>query len=263
MITIKQLRENDRFWTTLKSQVTGLFTSSFTANTEFITDVWVLFDNCLNDLAAMGYNTWLLGDKIELTDDDADMCAMYIGRCMQKKYKYFEFYLNRWRIDTGTQFGDREITDREYKKDRNITSTSNAKNDRKHNSTTNMTYTTDMTDTNSTTSTTYSVDENAPLGSAIDTINTPNGKAKNQGSVTDTTTRDRNDTNNTTVNITDNVISDLTAKDEENQADTEKLTKTFENGIEILKAIKYNNLSIVNVVSDIVDRIVYEYNVVI
>lgn len=255
MITIEQIMMNENYNTLMKSEIENIFGSELFSN-----DILTILNECLDDLAIMGYHTWLYGDANDITD--VNIFIKFVSRWLKKKYKYFEFYQNRWSISSGTEYGDVESISRKLVRDRDIVSDSNGTFNRTHNSTTDMDYTSNSTDNTTASDNSNSMSENAPLG-ASDVITTPYGKDKSSSTSDEENTSTRTDTQDITVTSSDeeeNTSNTVTADD---LTDIETTDKTYTNGVEVLKALKYNNMSIVEVISDIIDRTIYEFNVVI
>jgi hypothetical protein len=179
-----------------------------------------------------------------------------------KKYKYFEFFKSRWTLENGTNYGDKETKNRTLVRDRELQINNTRDYDNTHTSTTDMDYTSNASGTDNTDNSVFNTSENAPLGAGED-ITTPYGKDKSTSSVDNTSSTEREDTQDIAVNSTDVSKDVQDSKTLDDITDTEDETKTYENGVEILKAMKYNNMSIMDVLQDIVDRTVYEYNMVV
>lgn len=246
-----------QFTDALKHEVEYVF-----GENEFSNDVYDLMIEIMDDYVSFDYHTWLYLDNEDVNSTNMTRYTSYLRRWILKKYKYFEFFKNRWLLETGTNYGDKETKTRTLVRDRE-TIVSNSRNyHNTHESTTNMDYTSNSTGTDNTDNSVFSMSENAPLG-ATSTITTPYGKDESTSSVDNESTVNRSDEQDISVSSSDVSTDSLNGQTTDDFTDTENETISHENGIEILKAIKYNNMSITEVLQDILDRTVYEFNEVL
>lgn len=248
---------NSYFENSMKTKLTSIFGSG-----DFSNDVYALIKECADDFVVFDYSTWLYPDETVIDNNNIAVYTSFIHRLIMRKYKYFEFYKNRWSLANGTNYGDSETKERTLNRDRDININNDRTFENTHSSTTNMDYKTDYTLTENAMSTLAEMTETAPLGAEAGII-TPNGKLRDSTTADDISTMDRTDGQDITVSTGDNSTDKLVSATTDDYTDTESETITRENGVEILKAIKYNNLSISEVILDIVERTIQEYNEVI
>ena len=229
---------------------------------EFSNSLYLLISDIIDDYVSFGYHTWLYGNNEVVDSTTIARFTSFVHRWLLKKYNKLEFFKNRWSLLNGTEYGIKETKERTFEKDRDIITNITENSQRDHNSTTTMRYTSNDSTTTSDEASANSMDENAPLG-ATETITTPYNKDKSSSTASGTALRDREDTQNTTVVSSDEGASTSNSTSQDNEDHTENTVTVYDNGVEILKAIKYNNTSIMDVLVDIMDRTVQEYNEVL
>lgn len=256
---MRQMNEillNSNFETDMKHELYSTF-----GENDFSNALYTIIDEIIDDYVSFDYHTWLYGDDETIDNSNITRYTSYVHRWLMKKYKYIEFFKSRWDLENGTMYGDRETKNRILSRDRELQVNNTRDYNNTHTSSTDMDYTSNASGTDNTDNSTFNMSENAPLG-ADETITTPYGKDKSTSSVDNTTSTERTDTQDISVNSSDVSKDTLNSQTVDGITDTENETKTYENGVEILKAMKYNNLSIMDVLQDIMDRTVYEFNVV-
>ena len=257
MRQMSELLLNSNFEIGMKHELNSIFGTNDFSNT-----LYAIIGEIIDDYVSFDYHTWLYGDDETIDYSNVTRYTSYVHRWLMKKYKYIEFFKSRWNLENGTMYGDKETKNRTLVRDRDLQVNNTRDYNNTHTSSTDMDYTSNASGRDNTDNSVFNLSENAPLG-AGETITTPYGKDKSTSSVDNTTSTERTDSQDISVNSGDVSKDTLNSQTTDDITDTENETKTYENGVEILKAMKYNNLSIMDVLQDIMDRTVYELNVVI
>lgn len=257
MRPMSEIKNHSVYEMTMKNKLYSTF-----GRNAFSDAMYNVIGDVIDDYISFDYHTWLYEDDEPITNTNINRYVSFIHRYILRKYKYFEFFKDRWTLEGGTNYGNKETETREYVRERELQVNHTRDIETTHNSTTNMEYGSNSTTTDNTENDIFNMNENAPLG-ATETITTPYEKAKSISSSDNEVVVDRNDTQDITVTSGNTSNDELSSTTNDGINDNEVITKTFENGVEILKAMKYNNMSVMDVMQDIVDRTVYEFNVVI
>lgn len=257
MRLMSEIKNNSVYESTMKSKLYATF-----GNNEFSNAMYNVIGDVIDDYISFDYHTWLYEDDEPITNNNINRYVSFIHRYVLRKYKYFEFFKDRWTLENGTNYGNREIKTRTLVRDRELQVNNTRDYNNTHTSQTDMDYTSSSSNTDTTTNNVFDMSENAPLG-ATDVITTPFGKNRTTGNVDNETSTDRQDTQDIGVDSSDVSKDTLNSQTIDDITDTENETINYENGVEILKAMKYNNMSVMDVMQDIIDRTVYELNVVI
>jgi hypothetical protein len=257
MRPMNEIKNHSVYESTMKSKLYATF-----GDNDFSDAMYNVIGDVIDDYISFDYHTWLYEDDEPITNANINRYVSFVHRYILRKYKYFEFFKDRWSLEGGTNYGNKEIKTRTLIRDRELQVNNTRDYNNTHTSSTDMDYTSNASGTDNTDNSIFNMSENAPLG-AGETITTPYGKDKSTSSVDNTTSTERTDTQDISVNSGDISKDTLNSKTLDDITDTENETITYENGVEILKAMKYNNMSVMDVMQDIIDRTVYELNVVI
>lgn len=231
---------------------------------DFSTALFNIINEVIDDYVVFDYHTWLYGDDEQITNNNLSRYTSFIHRHILRKYKYIEYFRQRWTLENGTKYGDKQTKNKTTDRDRELGVNSTRTLENAHNSNTNMNYTQNSNSSEAADTAVFDTIENSPLGVGdVQTMTTPYNKAKSSTNTTNDTDLSRTDTQDITVESGDTSSNVLESTTIDDITDVENEVVEYENGVEILKAMKYNNLSIMEVIQDIVDRTVYEFNEVL
>lgn len=238
-------------------------------NEAFCQCIYKLIQIEFRNLNATGYIPWI---QERLPDDDptgewlydCSYMISYLNRQIMLKYKYFDYFKNKWSLTELGGLADKmvETLDRTIGKSGTVaksTATTKA-----HDSTTDNTYTVDSEIVDSGSMSSKTADENSPLGTSLAAdISTPSLKTSGTQTDSNTSTTDRTDTTHLVVD-SDDTINETVQKSTTDTADDDYTkTKEFTNALEALKTLRYLDYSIVDVITDIVDSTCKEFTEII
>ena len=241
--------------------------AQYTPNDIFGNAVYkIIRDECTN-LYKLGYTPWIQEAHPDNDPDypywqtDIDRFKSYIFRQFQLKYKYFDYFKNKWSLENlgGLTENTVETLDRTIEKSGTVAKDTTTT--KSHDSTTDNTYTVDSEISDSGSISSKTADENSPLGTSLAAdITTPSMKTSGTQTDSNTSTTDRTDTTHLVVDSDDSISENVEKTTTDTADDDYTKTKEFSNGIEALKAIRYLDYSIVDVITEIIDSTCKELN---